>query len=802
MKELVAPDRRRDAARPARVAGIALVVMAAVAAADRPEVSAADLSPSGPSLGSAQQAQAEGPRRFAFDIRAQDLDTALTALADRANLKLLFTSGQVAGKRTEGLTGSFTPEEALQRLLAGTGLRYRFLSADSVTLESESTAQTEGTETRVEPVVVSATRTETPVSELTRSVTVVGREAIERQSRIDRSLGAILSKSVPGFSQSTEALTDFGQTLRGRNFLTLIDGVPQSSPLRDGRRSLNTISADAIERVEVVRGGSATYGFGATGGVVNIITRRPEEGTVNGHSEAGIKVSATNPDDSLEWHTNHQVSGRAGEFDYLVGGTFVQRNGFFDADGDRIPADPFGVQGGLADTDAYNLLGKVGYELDEGRQRIELSANRFSIFQDSAFAGLGEGDPANGEKTPAVRGNDNVRDPGTENTTVNLAYRNKALLQSDVRAQIYYADLTTRFSKFPGYSQAEITSEKFGGRLTIDTPVQAGPISLNAIWGMDYLHDETAQPAFNAPQTTPELKQDALAGFLQLEVPVADFGLLRGGIRYEDISVEADDVVNGQDVAVNGGFLSFSETLFNVSATVFITDNAELFGGFSQGFSLADLGRAINDTKETDVSALQSEVQTVDNYELGLRAQYERWNASVSGFFSESDNGTTFDQDLVIAKQPERIYGVEFTVDVTPLEALRVGGTFSWLEGEVDLDDDGNFDEDLPSTRVPPLKATAYGEYRPFDWWTLYLQGLYSGDRNPDSTQFGNGEVDDYVIFDLFSSFDTGYGKLQLGVQNLLNEDYFPVLNQAGALPFAFSKGPGRTVSLTYSIKW
>ena len=152
-----------------------------------------------------QEAQAEGPRRVELDIPAQDLDTALTTLADRANLKLLFTSEQVAGKRTEGLAGTFTPREALQRLLAGTGLRYRFLSAATVTLESESAEQREGPERRIEPIVVSATRTETPVSELTRSVTVVEREDIERQSRIDRNLGAILSKSVPGFSQSTAA---------------------------------------------------------------------------------------------------------------------------------------------------------------------------------------------------------------------------------------------------------------------------------------------------------------------------------------------------------------------------------------------------------------------------------------------------------------------------------------------------------------------------------------------------------------------------------------------------------------------
>lgn len=746
-------------------------------------------------------AAAQEAEALAFTITPQPLSSALLEFAEQTELEVLFDARIAQGKASPGVQGNHTPEQALRLLLAGTGLRYRFTGANAVTLESDSVQNGEGS-TRLGPVMVSATRTETPISELTQSATVVTREDIDQQKRIDRSVGEILSKNVPGFSPSTEALTDFGQTLRGRNFLSLIDGIPQSTPLRDGRRSLNSIDADAIEQIEVVRGGTAVYGFGATGGLVNIITRRPEDGAFNADSEAGLKFSATHPDNSLEWNTNHQVSGRTGEVDYLLNGTFVQRNGFFDADGDRIPADPFGVQGGLADTDEFNVLGKVGYEFAEGAQRIELSANHFSISQDSDFAGLGFGDPERREKTPAVRGNINAEDPGTENTVVNFQYRNKDLLGSEVKTQIYYGDLTTRFSKFPGFSQVEINSEKIGGRLTVDTPVEIGPVSLNAVWGVDYLRDETKQPALDGLTTTPELKQDAVAGFLQLEAPVGDVGLLRAGIRHEDITVDADSVLNGQGVFVQGGEMDFNETLFNASAVVFMTDNVELFGGFSQGFSLADLGRSISDTTATDVSDLESEVQKVDNYEIGLRALYKHWDASVAGFFSKSDNGTTFDQDLVIVKQPERIFGIEIAANAEPIERLRIGGTVTWLEGEVDLDDDGDFDEDLPSTRVPPVKITGYAEYRPFEWWVARLQALYSGHRNPDSTQFGNGDVDPYIVFDLFSSFDTGYGMIDVGVENLFNEDYFPVLNQAGALPFAFSTAPGTTVSVTYSIEW
>lgn len=654
----------------------------------------------------------------------------------------------------------------------------------------------------LEAMTVSATRTQTAESDLTRSVTVVSEEDIGRQKRIDRSLGEMLSKSVPGFSPSTEALTDFGQTLRGRTFLTLIDGVPQSTPLRDGRRSLNSIDADAIERVEVVRGGSAAYGFGAAGGLVNIITRRPEPGEARGESEVGVQASTTEPTDSLQWHTSHQYSGRSGDTDYLLNGTFVQRNSYFDADGDRIPADPFGVQGGLADTDEYSLLGKVGHEFDDGSQRVELSFSHFNIRQDSEWAGLGDGDPTVRRKTPAVRGNINVAEPGTENSVVNLRYDNRDVNGSKIQSQVYYGDINTRFSKFPGFPQVEVNSEKFGGRLTVNTPVESRSSAFDVIWGLDYLRDKTSQPALDGPTETPDMNQDAVAGFVELEVPVSDRGLVRGGVRHEIIDVDVDDVRNRQGVDVRGGTLEFDETLFNLGGTLFVGEDSELFGNFSQGFSLADIGRAIADTTLDEAEDLESEVQTVDTYEIGFRTQRASWDGSVSAFYSESDNGTTFTPDLVIAKQPERIHGVELALNFAPTGRISYGGTLTWMEGEVDLDDDGRFEEDMPGTRVPPTKVTAYIEYDSGDRWNSRLQVLHSGSRNPDSTQFGGGEIESYTVFDLYASVRLPRGRLHFGVENLFNEDYFPVLSQAGALPYAFTTGPGRTVSMTYALRW
>jgi len=184
--------------------------------------------------------------------------------------------------------------------------------------------------------VESVNRVETPISEVSRSVTVVTKDDIEKQQTIDRSIGEILSKTVPGFSQSTEALTDFGQTLRGRTFLTLIDGVPQTMPLRDGRRSLNSIDPAAVEQIEVVRGGTAVYGFGASGGVVNIITKRPGDGDREINLDIGAKTSLTETgSDAFGWNTGITASGRKGQVDYLFNGSVLSTGASFDSDGDR-----------------------------------------------------------------------------------------------------------------------------------------------------------------------------------------------------------------------------------------------------------------------------------------------------------------------------------------------------------------------------------------------------------------------------------------------------------------------------------
>ncbi|MEM7004467.1 MAG: TonB-dependent receptor [Pseudomonadota bacterium] len=683
--------------------------------------------------------------------------------------------------------------------------RFTGLAVLLSTVCSSAIAQSgsDGTEESVildEIVVTSVNRVATPVSDITRSIAVVTRDDLELQADLNRSVGAVLAQTVPGFSPSTEALTNFGQQLRGRNFQVLIDGVPQNTPLRDGQRSLASIDIDAIEQIEVIRGGTAIYGFGADGGLINYITRRPADGEFSGSARASVGFNTNVVNDSVRFETSLQASGRVDKFDYLVSGTYANRNNTFDADGNRRPADPVGAQGGLDETDQYNVLTKVGYQLTEN-QRLQASFNYFFFEQDADF-GLRSslfnpnpffqfGPPM--EVEVGVFGDSESEDPGNETVNAYLTYTHDDIAGTSVELQGYFQQIDTIFSLFPGFAQTQIESEKFGFRLTANTPVNLEVLPFDITYGVDFLTDETRQFDIGGGEDAMG-DQDAIAGFAQIEIPVGELGILTGGIRYEDVSIDVSGVMPEGEV-------SGDDVLFNASASIFLTDQFTLFGGFSQSFSPGDILRVITDGSFATTDEVELEFVQTDNFEGGLRGNFDRGRFEVVGFFSESNNGTTFDDALNIITQPEEIRGVEVSLEVDVMDNLTLGTTFSYADGEVDLDDDGTFDEDLPTTRITPEKLTVYADFSPLDWWTVHGQLLYSGTQSNNSTTFGGGvDIENYVLVDLQSTFNVGPGILSIGITNLLNEDYFPVVNQAFNSQFANVQGPGRRINFAYKL--
>lgn len=130
----------------------------------------------------------------------------------------------------------------------------------------------------MEPVVVTATRTETPLSQIASSITVISAEEIEKKQQF---MVLDVLRSIPGvvITQSGPLGSQGSVRMRGtdnRHTLVLIDGIEyRDASTIGGGPDLANLNIDNIERIEVVRGPqSVLYGSDAIGGVINIITKK------------------------------------------------------------------------------------------------------------------------------------------------------------------------------------------------------------------------------------------------------------------------------------------------------------------------------------------------------------------------------------------------------------------------------------------------------------------------------------------------------------------------------------------------
>ena len=102
------------------------------------------------------------------------------------------------------------------------------------------------------------------------------------------------------------------------------------------------------------------------------------------------------------------------------------------------------------------------------------------------------------------------------------------------------------------------------------------------------------------------------------------------------------------------------------------------------------------------------------------------------------------------------------------------------------------------------MPRTTYVENQTSPGWSNRLQLLYSGTRNRfnNSAVFGRQAVSDYLTVDLLSNIKIGDGTLQVGVENLLNTDYLPVVSQLQTSDTQYLPGKGRSLSVRYGLSW
>ncbi|MEO7170211.1 MAG: TonB-dependent receptor plug domain-containing protein, partial [Sphingomonas sp.] len=134
-------------------------------------------------------------------------------------------------------------------------------------------------------ITVTAARTILPPNALPLTIDLIDKVTLDQQIAISGSITDAVANLTPSFSPTRQKLSGAGETLRGRSPLYAINGIPQSTPLRDGSRDGFTIDGFFVDRVELIYGSNALQGVGGTGGIVNQVTvGAPREEGVSGRT--------------------------------------------------------------------------------------------------------------------------------------------------------------------------------------------------------------------------------------------------------------------------------------------------------------------------------------------------------------------------------------------------------------------------------------------------------------------------------------------------------------------------------------
>ncbi|GGL45905.1 TonB-dependent receptor [Caulobacter rhizosphaerae] len=723
------------------------------------------------------------------------------------------------------------------RTISAKGLRAAALAGLSLLALAAATAvhaEDKAEATDVDQLVVTAARTILPASALPLTVDVIDSEALTQQVGVSGSIVDAVSTLSPSFSPTRQKLSGAGETLRGRSPLYAINGIPQSTPIRDGSRDGYTIDPFFIDRVEVIYGSNALQGIGATGGVVNQVTVGPPRadgvsGKVLTQVTAGHDLG-----DSVGGKVAGLVAWRGGALDATAGVAYDARGAYYDADGRRLGMD--NTQGDVQDSKALSFFTRLGWQLGDNT-RLDVVANRFELKGDGDYVTttISARNPApvtNGNRvahlpTTSFRGVQPGEPAANRVETVSASLTNTDLLGGNLIAQLFFnrsrdtfgGDVNDTFQdvaiapKGTLFDQSSNRSRKLGARVSYERAVP-GIEGLTGTVGVDAINDRTEQVLIETGRAwVPPTKFQSVAPFVQGNLSLLDDKVhLAGGVRFENVELKVDDFTTlafygSRKVA--GGNPDFKATLANGGIVVEPVHGLRLYGSYAEGYTVPDVGRILRginiDGVDVD-SYLNIEPIVSNNRELGAELKRGPFDASLSYFWSASklgqllvkNSGGIFD----VQRQRVEIEGLEANVKArTPVPGLVVSAGYAHLKGRTDTNKDNQVDTDLDGANISPDRLNLAADYQG-DTWGLRVQ-IQSYIKRDMQDALVKDNFTGYTLADAFVRYKLPMGALSLGVQNLFNSQYISYNSDTTAPAVdRYFAGRGRTATLGWEARF
>ena len=617
----------------------------------------------------ASTAYAQAAQPVSVNLQAQQLGTALTTFADQAGLRLLLPTGVVAGHTSPALSGTMTREEALSRILAGTGLSWHFTSADTVTITSgppeSSSPAADGSATVLGTITVSGANGN-PVD---APYQTPGSTAYISEEKIQQLRGVApgdIFKGTPGVVASGKnngAKLDVNiRGMQGQSRVKVtIDGTQQSTTTWRGYQGVDErvyIDPDLIGGVGIEKGPSGgAQGAGTTGGVVSIRTLNASDIVEEGKTY-GVRLRASTSDNAASPQPAPAYDQRTDSpsfFDFangsgsiaaamqsenvdLIGAFSRRKTGNYFAgskggthytyDGRSFPLSftKPGEEVFNTSEDTASALAKATFRMGDDHT-LELGYVRFqSKFGESMGSLLFQQDD----------GYRQVQLSDITTDTYTARYRwNPGSNLFDLRANVWMADVsgTTRaVGAFPNlidwgiypadeprYSEVRTWGSDITNTSRFDTGIGALSLDYGATYTLEDMDGDVycSRVMTTTPCVwmTPSVGVREVGGvFSTAKLEVNDWLMLDGGLRYDmwRLHDRSATAIIGEDKRDGGGVGS------SVGVTVTPFDGIQLFGRYSQGIRPPTM-------RETMVS----DANAMPNFNLNAE-RTKSWEAGVN----------------------------------------------------------------------------------------------------------------------------------------------------------------------------
>ena len=658
-----------------------------------------------------------------------------------------------------------------------------------------------------------ATKTDVAIGETPRAISIVTREQMDDRASI----------SIADALQYTPSIQAnyFGEDNKQDWFV--IRGFKQANSglYQDGTRLYSSgfyswqIDPFGLERVEILRGpGSALYGQTPPGGVINVISKRPQ---FDGGSGQFAIEYGTDDRKQISLDVNSEVNDKMAFRLQALG----RKNG---SRVDGVEAERIFIAPSLAYkfTDDTKITLLTSYQKDDSDPYLQflpmegtLTSNPNGTISDSTA--LGNTDWETFEREQISVGYEfehhfNDRTYFMQNTRYS---------QMDINLrQMYYSQYVgdtalapydpTRSSIIRQASTEEGTSDAFNIDNRLIHKFTTGSVEHTLLTGIDYqsididskdyaadpiigdgnsllpvpgvgnipnpifnvfdpsystnvalLNPTTFAPLDESDRQTTKTKNNQLGLYLQDQMMIADKWAVQIGVRYDDSQNKTHNTTTGAKTKVDN-----EEWTTNFGVAYLMDSGFTPYASYAQSF---------NPIIQLDRNGDPAKPERGEQYEVGLKYQPRSFDGyfNIAAFEVSKENLARQVAGQLTQIGEVRNRGLELEAVANVTEALTLIGNVSFIDSEITEDATSSNVGNTPSQIADQL-ASAWANYRflngPLDGLTIGAGARYVGDSYADNTE--TNKVSSYTLFDATLSYRIQDYKFQVAAKNLADKEY------------------------------